>query len=65
MARIVFTWDPICPSLKQSADSSRRIGFIRTDPVLGGIYSLRYLNDVLKEKQLPLVAARNFRRNGT
>jgi hypothetical protein len=41
--------------LKQSAEASRRIGFIRQAPALGGIYSLDLLNDVLKEKNLPLV----------
>jgi len=60
MARVEFTWDPICSSLKQSAESSRRIGFIRTEPALGGIYSLRLLNDVLKEKKLSPVAGPTF-----
>jgi NitT/TauT family transport system substrate-binding protein len=55
MARVEFTWDPISPSLKKSADASYRIGFIKTVPALGGIYALGLLNDVLKEKNLPPV----------
>lgn len=57
MTRVEFTWDPICASLKQSAEASRRIGFIRQAPALGGIYSLDLLNDVLKEKNLPLIGS--------
>jgi NitT/TauT family transport system substrate-binding protein len=56
MSRIEFTWDPICASLKKSADAAHRIGFIRTAPDLGGIYSLSLLNDVLKDKNLPPIA---------
>jgi NitT/TauT family transport system substrate-binding protein len=52
MTRVEFTWDPICASLKQSAEASHRIGFIRKEPALGGIYALTLLNDVLKEKHL-------------
>ncbi len=55
MTRVEFTWDPICASLKQSAEASHRIGFIRKDPALGGIYALTLLKDVLKEKNLPAV----------
>ena len=52
MNRVEFTWDPICASLKQSAEASYRIGFLRQAPELGGLYSLNFLNDVLKEKNL-------------
>ncbi len=55
MTRVEFTWDPICASLKHSAEASHRIGFIRKEPALGGIYSLSLLKDVLKEKNLPAV----------
>ncbi len=55
MARVEFTWDPIPSSLKKSAEASHRIGFVKTMPELGGIYSLGLLNDVLKEKNLPPV----------
>ena len=55
MTRVEFTWDPICASLKQSAAASHRIGFIGKEPALGGIYALRLLNGVLKEKNLPAV----------
>ncbi len=53
--RVEFTWDPIAPSLKRSAEASHRIGFIRSAPAIGGIYSLDLLNDVLTEKNLPPV----------
>ena len=55
MGRVEFTWDPICSSLKQSAEASHRIGFIRKEPVLDGIYKLALLQEVLKEKRLPAV----------
>jgi NitT/TauT family transport system substrate-binding protein len=57
MARVEFTWDPICASLKKSAESSHRIGLSRTAPALGGIYSLDLLNALLQEKKLPPVPA--------
>jgi len=53
VARIELTWDPICSSLKRSAEASHRIGFLRTEPRLEGLYSLSLLNEVLKERSLP------------
>jgi NitT/TauT family transport system substrate-binding protein len=58
LARVVFTWDPLCASLKQSAEASHRIGFMRKEPALGGIYALALLNEVLKEKNLPAIEVR-------
>ena len=55
MTRIELTWDPICSSLKRSAEASHRIGFLRTAPELDGLYALSLLNEVLKEKNLPPV----------
>lgn len=55
MSRVEFTWDPICSSLKKSAEAAHKVGFTKKLPALGGIYSLNLLNDVLKEKNLPLV----------
>jgi NitT/TauT family transport system substrate-binding protein len=55
MTRVEFTWDPLCASLKQSAEASHRIGFIRKEPALRGIYALTLLKDVLREKNLPAV----------
>jgi NitT/TauT family transport system substrate-binding protein len=55
MARVEFTWNPITLSLKRSADSSHRIGFLKAKPELNGIYALGLLNDVLKEKNLPAI----------
>jgi NitT/TauT family transport system substrate-binding protein len=56
MQRVEFTWDPIRASLYGAADAAREIGFLRTEPNLQGIYSLGFLNQVLEEKGLPLVA---------
>ena len=53
--RIEFTWDPICASLKKSAEAAHTVGFTRRPPALGGIYALNLLNTVLKEKNLPLI----------
>lgn len=55
MVRVEFTWDPICSSLKKSAESAHTIGLLRTAPLLQGLYSLNLLNDVLREKDLPPV----------
>lgn len=55
MTRVEFTWDPICLSLFKSAEDAHSIGFLKTNPALGGLYSLNLLNDVLKEKGLPPV----------
>jgi NitT/TauT family transport system substrate-binding protein len=56
MERVEFTWDPIGSSLRKSAGAAYRVGFLRAPPDLAGIYSLRLLNEVLQEKQLPPVA---------
>jgi NitT/TauT family transport system substrate-binding protein len=55
ISRIEFTWDPICASLKKSAEAAQSVGFTRKAPALGGIYALNLLNNVLKEKNLPLI----------
>jgi NitT/TauT family transport system substrate-binding protein len=56
MQRVEFTWDPIASSLQKSADSAHKIGFIRQQPDLKGIYDLSVLNDVLRERKLAEVA---------
>jgi NitT/TauT family transport system substrate-binding protein len=53
LKRIDFTWDPITSSLYKCAEAAHRIGFIRTEPKLDGIYDLALLEEVLKEKKLP------------
>jgi NitT/TauT family transport system substrate-binding protein len=52
LARVDFTWDPLAASLRTSAMMAHRIGFLRKEPKLAGIYSLDLLNQVLKEKHL-------------
>jgi NitT/TauT family transport system substrate-binding protein len=56
LERVEFTWDPIASSLRKSAEAAHRVGFLKSLPDLHGIYSLRALNEVLREKQLPAVA---------
>jgi NitT/TauT family transport system substrate-binding protein len=50
MERVEFTWDPIGSSLKSGANAAFEVGIVKTKPDLTGIYSLKILNDVLKEK---------------
>lgn len=57
LARVEFTWDPICVSLEKSAAAAHSIGFLKAAPALGGLYSLGLLNEVLREKNLPPVEA--------
>ena len=56
MERVEFTWDPIAVSLGRVAQAAHQAGILRNAPDLAGIYSLRMLNSVLKEKDLPPVA---------
>ena len=58
LQRVEFTWDPVSNSLHKGAQQAHEIGFIKTPPDLTGIYMLEPLNAVLKEKQLPAVAAK-------
>lgn len=54
--RVELTWDPIGSSLRKSADVAHKVGFLRAAPRLEGIYSLKLLNEVLREKNLPEVS---------
>jgi len=56
LARIEFTWDPLGASLRQCCQAAHAVGFLKHPPDLAGIYSLRALNDVLREKGLPPVS---------
>jgi NitT/TauT family transport system substrate-binding protein len=58
LERVEFTWDPVSDSLHKGAQQAHEIGFIKTKPNLAGIYVLEPLNAVLKEKELPGVAAK-------
>jgi NitT/TauT family transport system substrate-binding protein len=53
--KLELTHDPIRPSLFKSADDAHRIGFLKEKPDLSRIYDLRWLNEVLREKQMPEV----------
>jgi len=51
-----LTWDPIISSLIRSANDAFDIGFLgKTRPDLSGIYDLKPLNEVLKDKGLQIV----------
>ena len=54
-SRMRITYDPISVSLFKSADAAYTAGFLKEKPDLSGIYDLKLLNDVLKEKGLPSV----------
>jgi len=51
-SRLTLTWDPVKDSLFKSASDAFNAGFFDKNPDLSGIYDLRILNDVLKEKGL-------------
>ncbi len=52
-SRMTATWDPLRESLRRSADAAFRLGFLgETPPKLDGIYDLRLLNAVLRQKGL-------------
>jgi NitT/TauT family transport system substrate-binding protein len=55
LSRVELTWDPIAPSLKKSAETAHKLRFLRSPPRLEGLYSLKLLNAVLREKNLPEV----------
>jgi NitT/TauT family transport system substrate-binding protein len=52
-----ITWDPIAPSLVESARAAWQTGFLDNEPDLRGIYDLALLNRVLLEKGLEPVEA--------
>lgn len=55
-SRQTITYDPISASLFGSADAAFKLGFLGdTAPNLDKIYDLTLLNQVLKEKNLPVV----------
>ena len=52
-SRMRPTWDPIVPSLFESANAAHAAGFLREAPELSGIYDLSPLNQALRAKSLP------------
>jgi NitT/TauT family transport system substrate-binding protein len=56
LGRVEFTWDPAAESLYKGAEDAHRIGYIRSEPKLDGIYSLTLLNQILKAENLQEVA---------
>ena len=54
-SRMRITYDPISASLFKSADAAYTAGFLKEKPDLSGIYDLKLLNEVLKEKELSAV----------
>jgi NitT/TauT family transport system substrate-binding protein len=56
-SRMRPTWDPLPVSLIACADAAHAAGYLAKRPNLSGIYSLSLLNEVLRERNLPQVAA--------
>ena len=57
ISRIELTYDPIKESLFKSANDAFDIGFLgKTRPDLSGIYDIKILNEVLKERGLQEIA---------
>ncbi|HSD04781.1 MAG TPA: ABC transporter substrate-binding protein [Nitrosopumilaceae archaeon] len=55
-SRLEITYDPAKESLFKSADNAFEIGFLgETRPDLSEIYDLSILNEILKERNLPIV----------
>jgi NitT/TauT family transport system substrate-binding protein len=53
-----FTYDPLISTIISAADSAYQLGFLgKSKPNLTGLFDLQPLNDVLKAKGLPAVAA--------
>ncbi|MGA9743709.1 MAG: ABC transporter substrate-binding protein [Nitrososphaeraceae archaeon] len=56
LPRLELTWDPIISSLIRSANDAFDIGFLgKTRPDLSGIYDLKLLNEVLRDKGLQTI----------
>jgi NitT/TauT family transport system substrate-binding protein len=58
-SRMRPTWDPIAPSLVESANAAYAAGFLNEAPDLSGIYDLSALNSVLRTKHLPEIELHN------
>lgn len=52
-SRLELTWDPIKSSLFKNGEDQYEIGFLDENPDLSGIYDLKILNEVLRQKGLP------------
>jgi NitT/TauT family transport system substrate-binding protein len=52
MSRVEFTWDPVPASLYKYAEAAHKLGFLRAKPDVTGIYDLKLLNGLLKDKNL-------------
>jgi NitT/TauT family transport system substrate-binding protein len=50
--RILFTYDPLVPSILEQALSAHKAGFLKKKPDLSSIFDLNLLEEILKEKGL-------------
>jgi NitT/TauT family transport system substrate-binding protein len=56
-SRLELTYDPLKETLIKSANDAFDVGFLgKTRPILSGIFDLKILNEVLKEKGLQTIA---------
>jgi sulfonate transport system substrate-binding protein len=53
LRRVEFSWEPLPQALAKAAADAFRVGFLPADPDLSGIWELRPLREVLREKGLP------------
>lgn len=53
--RLEFTYDPVPASLRKNAYDAYECGLIDRVPDLTGLYELKYLNEALEERGLPIV----------
>ena len=54
--RILFTYEPMVSSIQEQARSAFKAGFLKKEPNLSGLFDLRLLQEVLKEKGIEPVA---------
>ena len=56
LSRLEFTYDPIKQSLIKGAENAFKLGYLKQNPDLSGIYDLSLLQQVLQEKGLPPIS---------
>jgi NitT/TauT family transport system substrate-binding protein len=57
LGRIEFTWDPLEAALARAAADAHRVGFLRESPGLDGLIDRRLLDEVLRQRGLPVAEA--------
>ena len=55
LSTLTFTYDPLVASVQQQADQAYRLGFLKSQPNLNGLFDLTILNEVLTQRGLPTI----------